>query len=100
MSPHHRSARWRGAGVHTPRELARKARRLDRHSLNVEQVVSELRRGAILLLSFAPHRHWRLSSGPFVPDQVARTVIGLPCVTGVGEIIYVRRREKARHQTG
>jgi hypothetical protein len=83
-----RSITWPGAGVHTRHELARKARRLDRHSLSVEQVVGELRRGATLQPSYSPRRVWRLSSGAFVTDDVARTVIGLRCVTGVGDTLF------------
>jgi hypothetical protein len=82
-----RSIRWRGTGIHTASSLANKRRRLDRHSAGVEQVLGELRRGAALHLSFSPRKHWRLSSGAFVTDEVARTVIGLPCVIGVGDAL-------------
>ena len=70
------------------RRLDRQARSLNRHSLRVEQVVAELRRGATLQLSFSPRPHWRLSSGPFVPADVATTVINLPCVVGVGDTLF------------
>src|SRR5262245_14926583 len=88
MTRRHKSARWRGAGVHAPHELASKARRLDRHNIGVERVLSELRRGATLQLSHSPRLHWRLSSGAFVTDEVARTVIGRPNVTGVGDALF------------
>jgi hypothetical protein len=87
MSPHHKSARWRGAGVHTPHELARKARHLDRRNINTKQVLDELRRGAFLQLSYGPRPIWRLSSGSFIRDEVARAVIGMPCVTGCGDTL-------------
>jgi hypothetical protein len=81
--------------VPTVQSLSRQARRLDhqarslnRHSLRVEQVVAELRRGAILQLSYSPRSHWRLSSGPFVTDHVATTVIGMPNVVGVGDTLF------------
>ena len=83
-----RSIRWRGTGIHTASSLANKRRRLDRHSAGVEQVLGELRRGAALHLSFSPRKHWRLSSGAFVTDEVARTVIGLPCVASVDGALF------------
>ena len=58
------------------------------NNIRVGRVLNELRRGAVLQLSFSPRRHWRLSSGPFVTDEVARTVIGLPGVSGVGDTLF------------
>jgi hypothetical protein len=70
------------------RRLDRQARSLNRHSLRVEQVVAELRRGATLQLSYSPRPIWRLSSGEFIVNAVARTVIDLPCVVGVGDTLF------------
>jgi hypothetical protein len=68
--------------------LDRQARSFNRHSLRVEQVVAELRRGATLQLSYSPRPHWRLSSGPFVPADVATAVISQRCVVGVGDTLF------------
>jgi hypothetical protein len=80
--------------IPTVRSLARQSRRLDRqarsqvrHELRVGQVLGELRRGAVLQLSYEPRRLWRLSTGEFVSDAVASTVIGLPNVVGVGDAL-------------
>jgi hypothetical protein len=83
-----RSAHWPGVGVHTPHELAHKARRLDRHSLSVERVVRELRNGATLQLSFSPRQHWRLSTGEFISREVAVIVVNLPDIVGVGDTLF------------
>ena len=83
-----RKPTWPNSGVHTPHELARNVRRLGRHSVSVERVVGELRRGASLQLHYGPRPIWRLSSGAFVPEEVARTVIGMPCITGVGDTLF------------
>jgi hypothetical protein len=77
-----RSAHWPGVGVHTPHELAHKARRLDRHSLSVERVVRELQ------LSFSPRQHWRLSTGEFISREVAVIVVNLPDIVGVGDTLF------------
>jgi hypothetical protein len=74
--------------VPTAIELRRQARRLDRRGIHVGRVLSELRRGAVLQLSYEPRRLWRLSSGAFVTDNVAKIIIGLPCVEGVGDTLF------------
>jgi hypothetical protein len=79
---------WASGGIHTPGELARKARRLDRRNRAVEQALSELQRGASLHLSFSPCRHWRLSTGVPVSDEVGRAIIALPDVVGVGDSLF------------
>jgi hypothetical protein len=80
--------------VPTSSSLRRQARRLDRqarsqvrHELRVGQVLNELRRGAVLQLSYSPRPHWRLSSGQFVTDHVATSVINFPYVVGVGDAL-------------
>ena len=74
--------------VPTAPELRRRGRRLDRHNIRVGQVLSELRRGETLQLSYSPRPLWRLSSGQFVPDDVAKTIIGLPDVVGCGDTLF------------
>jgi hypothetical protein len=82
-----RKPSWPSAGVHTRSELDRKARRLNRHNVGVKRVLGEMRRGATLQLSYAPRPHWRLSTGAFVTDEMARTAINLPNVIGVGDCL-------------
>jgi hypothetical protein len=79
---------WPSSGVHTPNELARKARRLGRHSLTIERVIRALQRGATLQLSFSPRQHWRLSTGEFISRETAVTVVNLPDVVGVGDTLF------------
>ena len=79
---------WRSAGIHTPHELARKARHLERRTIGVERVLAELRRGACLCLSLSPRPHWRLSTGVFVSEEIAQDVIGRPNVVGCGDALF------------
>jgi hypothetical protein len=74
--------------IHTPRTLARQARRLDRRNISVEGVLAEMRKGASLHLSHSPRRHWRLSNGTWVTDEVARTLVDLPQVAAVGDCLF------------
>jgi hypothetical protein len=83
-----KSATWPKASIHTPRTLGRQARRLDRRNNGVEGVLAEMRRGTCLHLSYAPRPHWRLSNGTWVTDGIARAVIALPSVTGVGDVLF------------
>jgi hypothetical protein len=82
-----RRVTWPTSVIHTPRELDRKRRHLDRQNCSAELVLGEMRRGAALHLSFSPREHWVLSSGMFVPDHVARAVIALTTVIGVGDAL-------------
>jgi hypothetical protein len=66
-----RKATWPHTSIHTASSLARKHHSLNRHIREVENALAELRRGASLHLSYSPRRHWRLSSGVFVTDEVA-----------------------------
>jgi hypothetical protein len=78
---------WRRSAIYTSRELDRKRRRLDRRNCSVERVLDEMRGGATLHPSFSPREHWVLSTGAFVTDAIARAVISLPSVVGVGDTL-------------
>jgi hypothetical protein len=83
-----RAATWPTSVIHTPRELDRKRRRLDRQRCSAEQVLNEMqRRGATLHLSFSPREHWVLSTGTFVTSDIAHVVIANPNVAGVGDTL-------------
>jgi hypothetical protein len=89
MSSRRRAAAWPTSFVYTPRELDRKRRRLDRRNCNAAQVIGQMRDGgATLHLSHSPRPHWRLSTGEFVPDEIARAVIALPIVVDVGDALF------------
>src|SRR5262245_24005300 len=87
------AATWRSAAIHTPHELARKGRRLDRINSTVERVIEAMQHGAAL------HRtnrnrpsstRWQLSSGMPVSDEVGRAVISRGDVVGVGDSLFDR----------
>jgi hypothetical protein len=75
--------------VPTPSSLAATHRRRDRLNAQVDRVLAAMRRGACLHLSHAPRRHWRLSTGEFVTEQVARAVIAAPSIIDVGDTLLV-----------
>jgi hypothetical protein len=84
-----RRATWPTSVIYTPRELDRKRRSLDRRNCSAAQVIGQMRDGgATLHLSHSPRPHWRLSSGEFVTDEVARAVIALPAVVDVGDALF------------
>ena len=86
-----RAAAWRSAAIHTPRELARKGRHLDRINGAVERVVAAMRRGATLHRTHRPNStRWALSSGLPVSDEIARAVIARCDVAGVGDSLFDR----------
>jgi hypothetical protein len=82
-----KAATWVTSVIWTRAELDRKRRRLDRRNCSAEQVLSEMRRGHALHLSFSPREHWVLSNGAFVTDTVARAVIAHADVHGVGDTL-------------
>jgi hypothetical protein len=86
-----RAAAWRSASIHTPRELARKGRRLDHVNVAAERVLAAMRRGAALHCTHRPNStRWALSNGMPVSDEVARAVITRGDVAGVGDSLFDR----------
>ena len=86
-----RAATWRSAAIHTPRELARKGRRLDRVNGAVERVIEAMQHGAALHRTHRPNStRWALSNGMPVSDEVARAVISRDDVAGVGDSLFDR----------
>jgi hypothetical protein len=88
MPTSRRKAAWPHTSIHTPGSLARKYRSLDRRKREVEGALAELRRGASLHLSFSPRRHWRMSSGVFITDEVARVLITMPAVVAISDCLF------------
>jgi hypothetical protein len=86
-----RAATWRSASIHTPRELARKGRRLDHVNSTAERVIAAMRRGASLHRTHRPNStRWALNTGMPVSDEVARAVISRGDVVGVGDSLFDR----------
>jgi hypothetical protein len=84
-----RAAAWRSASIHTPHELARKGRRLDRINGAVEQVIASMKRGATLHCTNRPRAtSWQMSNGMSVSDEVACAVISRGDVAGVGDSLF------------
>jgi hypothetical protein len=83
--------------IPTVRELRRRGRRLDRHNIRIERVLAELRRGETLQLCYSPRPLWRLSSGAFIPHDIARVVVGLPCVAGCGDTLLAGEPSQTFH---
>lgn len=88
MPTSRRKATWPHTSIHTPGSLARKHHSLDRRTREVENALAELRRGASLHLSYSRRRHWRMSSGVFVTDEVARSLITMPGIVAVGDCLF------------
>jgi hypothetical protein len=74
--------------IFTPRKLAQQSRRRDRQNAAIGRVLAQMRRGACLHLSHAPRPHWRLSTGEFVTEEAARTLINTPSVVSVGDALF------------
>jgi len=84
-------ARWRSAAIHTPHELERKGRRLDRINSGVNHVIAVMQRGATLRRTNRPNSTcWALSNGMPVSDETARAVISRGDVVGVGDSLFDR----------
>jgi len=59
-----RTATWRSASIHSPRELQLKGRHLDRTNAAAERVVAAMRSGATLHRTHRPSStSWQLSNG-------------------------------------
>jgi hypothetical protein len=84
-----KAATWPGAGVHTVRELQRRHRRLDRRVNSANFVISCMRAGATLHLTFGRNGPvWSLSDGRKISDEVARLVTTDHRVIGVGDALF------------
>lgn len=82
------TARWPHTSIHTPRALERKSRRLDRQNATVARVLAEMRCGASLHLAYSPRRHWRLSTGVWVTDEIAAVIITMPEIAACGDGLF------------
>jgi hypothetical protein len=69
--------------------LRRSNRRLDRRNAGVATVIRAMRRGATLHLEYQQAGpRWRMSTGPYVLDAIARTVITNERVVAVGDTLF------------
>ena len=65
------------------------SRRLDRRNAGVATVLCAMRAGASLQLEFyRTGPKWRMSSGQYVNDEIARIVITDKHVIGVGDALF------------
>jgi hypothetical protein len=73
----------------TPSTLRNSSRRLDRLNVAVGIVLQAMRNGATLHLEFHQQGpRWRVSTGHYVTDAVARVVITNKRVSGVGDTLF------------
>ena len=73
----------------TPSTLRNNSRRLDRLNAAVAVVLDAMRNGATLHLEFyETGPKWRMSTGRYVTDAVARIVIADKRVAGVGDTLF------------
>jgi hypothetical protein len=84
-----KAATWRGVGVHTVRELQRRHRRLDRWVNSANFIISCMRAGATLHLTYRRNGPVRsLSDGRRVSDEIAQMVIVDRRVAAVGDSLF------------
>jgi hypothetical protein len=75
-------------GIQTLTQLQVANRRLDRRRAGVNKLLAAIRRGASLHLSYQNGQPlWQLSTGEFVPSDVAEIVIKAPDVVSVGDAL-------------
>ena len=73
----------------TPSTLRNNSRRLDRLNASVAVVLDAMRNGATLHLEFyETGAKWRISTGRYVTDAVAKIVIADKRVVGVGDTLF------------
>jgi hypothetical protein len=73
-----------GSGVTTDAELRHRQRQHDRHEANVARVLAAMRRGA----RNGGRPLWWLSSGPFVPTEVAKAITTHPDVVPGNDTLF------------
>jgi hypothetical protein len=79
-----------GPGAQSPAQLARKNHRLDRRRRQADQALAEMKAGAALLLQFQNGRSlWRLTSGRFVPADVATLITNRPDIVDCGDSLFL-----------
>jgi hypothetical protein len=77
-------------GMRTVQQWKKQSRRLRRLDAKAAEVVASMRNGSALHLTFGSSQpSWRLSNGMHVAPDVARLVINLPDVTGVGDVLPI-----------
>jgi hypothetical protein len=77
------------SSVPTVQSLTRTRRWLDRRQREADEVLTAMRRGAILHVQFGPGGHrWRLSTGAIVAGDVAAIVRSDTRVSGVGDCLF------------
>ena len=90
MRPTHHRTAWRGVGIPT---LAKARRRADRRRQGVVVVIDAMRAGACLQLQYSNGRElWRLSSGMFVPSDVAAVVTSRSEIIDCGGALFAGLR--------
>lgn len=76
-------------GIQTAEELSRRHRRLDRQPGGVWRVWAAMKDGASLHCEFRNGRRiWWLSTGEFVPNDVAMFVAVKPEIVAVGDALF------------
>ena len=81
---------WSEATMRSAHELKKQSRRLRRLDAKVAEVMASMQSGSALHLAFSGGQPtWRLSSGVHVAPDVARLVIGLPNIVGVGDTLPI-----------
>jgi len=74
--------------IHTPTELRKQTRRLDRVNPEVHRVLAAMRGGAALHLTFRPSPQWALTTGTTVSDAAAKLIMARPGIVGVGDSLF------------
>jgi hypothetical protein len=75
--------------IPTVASLRRQLGRVDRRRAGAARVRTAMLRGASLHLHFERGRPlWRLSTGIFVTDEVAKLVIAQPDIVGCGDSLF------------
>jgi hypothetical protein len=75
--------------IHTADSLRNGRRRLDERIEKADQVIREMRAGAVLHLQHAKSGpRWALSNGRQVTDDIAKLVVASASVVGVGDALF------------
>ena len=84
-----RAVRWPHASIPTTESLRKVHRKQSRRSVGAGRVLSLMQRGADLLCGHERGRTiWRLSTGPFITQEIVNEVIGNPNVVGAGDCLF------------
>jgi hypothetical protein len=73
----------------TKEQLERRDHKLHTFDVRVHAVMTEMRRGALLHVSFGANAPtWRLSSGRVVPPTIARAVVARKSIVACGDSLF------------